>query len=119
MVVRLERPEEFDRLLLCTIDESIKYVMGDLNAAIIYKYIEDNYCSVDKIPKNLTCFSSALRDLIGSDRRQILGAACILEETIAEALTIKLGRKFEEERPINFPGYIKYLKQAYVFNRWV
>jgi hypothetical protein len=113
--VPLERPEKFDRLLLLTIDDTIRYVLGDVNAEIIFRYIENNYCKIDSIPTNLECFSTALRDLIGPGRGQMLGAARILEETIAETLTEKLGMKFQEERPINFPTYIKYLKQTYVF----
>ena len=105
---------EFDKLLLSTIDETIRYVMGESNALIIFQYIKENYCNIEDIPKSPKSFSSGLRDLIGPGRTQMHGAACILEETIAEELAMKMGKKFEVERPINFPEYILELKQMYI-----
>ena len=90
---------EFDKLLLSTIDETIRYVMGEVNALIIFNHIKENYCTVEDIPKNLKFFSYALRDLIGPGRTQMLGASFILEETIAEVFTKKIGRKFGKNPP--------------------
>ena len=105
---------EFDKLLLSTIDETIRYVMGNSNTDIIFSYIEKNYCIIENIPKNLNHFSDGLRDLIGPGRNQMLGAACIVEETIAEAFAMKIGQSFEAQSPINFPKYIQDLKRAYI-----
>jgi hypothetical protein len=117
MAENAELSDKFNELLLLVIDEAMKYVMGEGNAAIIYGYLEANYCIKEEIPQKLELFSSALRDLIGNSRGQMLGAACILEETIAEALTLKLGEKFVEEHPIDFVGYIKRLKETYLKNQ--
>ena len=108
---------EFDKLLISVIDETIKYVMGDLNAYTIFKHIEENYCCKEEIPERLKFFSSALRDLIGTGRGQMLGAASILEETIAESLALKIGKQFKVEPPINFPEYIGNIKKTYIFEK--
>ena len=108
---------KFDKILLFAIDETMKYVMGEGNAAIIFNYLEANSCPKEQIPQKLELFSSALRDLIGNGRRQILGAACVLETTIAETFAARIGRSFDAHEPINFPRYIKQLKQAYIENQ--
>jgi len=69
---------------------------------------------MENVPKNLSYFSTGLRDLIGSGRNQMLGVACIVEETIAEALANKIGKRFEAQSPINFSEYIQNLKQEYI-----
>ena len=105
--------EEFDNLLLKTIDETLKYVLGDINAQIIYRYLEKKSCPMLEIPRKLNIFSAELRMLLGPGRGQILGSAPILEETIAELLCHKLGIKFNEERPIMFESCIRKLKEDY------
>lgn len=116
MVENAKLSNKFDELLLLAIDETMKYVMGERNAAIIYRHLEANYCAKEEIPQKLELFSSVLRDLIGNGRGQMLGAACILEETIAEALALKLGEDFVEKRPVDFVGYIEELKKTYLKN---
>ena len=114
MVQNAKFSNRFDELLLLAVDETMKYVMGERNTTIIYRYLESKYCNKEEIPQKLEFFSSALRDLIGNNRGQMLGAASILEQTIAEAFARKIGRSFEAPRPINFPEYIKELKQKYI-----
>jgi hypothetical protein len=109
-----KKSNKFDELLLLAIDETMNYVLGEANATIIYRYLEANSCSKEEIPRRLEFYSSALRDLIGNGRGQMLGAACILEETIAEAFALKLGKSFEENHPFDFLEYIKRLKQTYL-----
>ena len=99
-------------MLLLSIDETMNYVLGEVNAEIIYRYLEAKYCRKEEIPQKLELFSSALRDLIGTGRGQMLGAACILEETIAEAFALKLGKSFGEKHPFDFVAYINRLKQT-------
>ena len=111
MIEKVKVSDKFDDLLLLSIDETMKYVLGEANAAIIYRYLEENSCSKEEIPQNLDLFSSALRDLIGNGRGQMLGAACILEETIAETFALKLGKTFGEKHPFDFVGYINRLKE--------
>jgi hypothetical protein len=105
--------DEFDELLVKVTDETLRYVLGDTNARIIFDYLEKKSCPLSEIPRNLYIFSTALRDLLGGGRRQILGSAPILEKAIAEILCRKLGRKFDKEEFVVLADYIEKLREAY------
>ncbi len=104
--------DEFDELLLKTIDKTIKYVLGDDNAHIIYTYLERNSCRMQEIPTKLDLFSAQLRNLLGVGRGQILGAPTILEDTIVNTLSSELELKTEKELTV-FEDRIKRLKESY------
>ena len=87
--------------------------MGDGNANIIWNYLEERNYPKNEIPNRPEIFSEELRNLMGFGRRQILGAAEILEETILEIFCKKLGIKFECEKPINFPHQVRKLRDLY------
>jgi hypothetical protein len=85
-----------------------------MNATIIWNYLSEQNCPLSQIPNNPEIFSEELRNIMGFGRRQILGAASILEETILEIFCKRLGIPFEYEKPINFPYQIKKLRDVYV-----
>lgn len=106
--------DKFDKLLIQVIDEVIRYSLGDINANIIYNYLQKKACPLTEIPNNLESFSTELRNLLGSGRGQILGSAHLLERTILKALCIKLGIKYElENGPIIFAEHVKKIKDVY------
>ena len=105
--------DKFDELLVKVIDETTKYCLGEANALILYNYLEKKSCSLDEIPEKLEVFSMELRNVLGFGRRQIYGAASILEETIAQALCLKLKLPYDEKGPIVFADYIRELKKIY------
>ena len=109
---RLESMEEFDRVLLKIIDETIRYVLGERNTLIIYNSLEENSCPMHEIPKRLDLFSAVLRNLVGTDRGQMLGASAILEDAIVKALSSELGLKPERESTV-FEERIRRLKERY------
>jgi hypothetical protein len=109
----IQTVNDFDNLLVQVTEETIKYCLGYTNAAIIWNYLEQRNCSMAEIPNNLEIFSDELRNIMGFGRRQILGAASILEDTIFELLCKKLGVNFEYEKPINFPQQIRKLRNQY------
>jgi len=113
MQQKLSDSNEFDGLLILTIGEVLRDSMGDLNAQIIFEYLEKRSCTMQEIPKKLDIFSIELRRLLGCDRGQLLGSAAILEETIARVLCFKLGVKFDEKLPIVFPNYMGKLRQIF------
>jgi hypothetical protein len=104
--------QEFDELLVRVIDETVRYCLGDVNALILYDYLERKACPLNEIPEKLEVFSMELRNMLGVGRRQMLGAASILEETIVQALCQKLGIPFENG-PVVFADYVKKLKIYY------
>ena len=104
---------DFDEQLVQLIEETIKYCLGEANAAIIINYLEARDYPLSEIPKRPEIFSEELRNLMGFGRRQITGAAVILEETILELFCKKLGINLEAEKPINFPYHVRKLREAY------
>ena len=105
---------EFDRFLLETVDKTLRYCLGDGNAEIIYQYMEQRGIQRNEIPAKLEKFSIELRNIMGTDRRQILGYARILEETIIETLCIRMKVKFDDPKFASFSNYVKKLEEIYV-----
>jgi len=103
--------DEFDAILLKTIDKTLRYVLGDRNALIIYDYLEKSGCPFDEIPLKLDLFSAKIRDLLGTSRGQILGAPTILEDTIIEALAQELG--LSPEKGVVFRDRIRRMEESY------
>jgi hypothetical protein len=104
--------DEFDELLLKIIDRTIRQVLGDYNTLIIYNYLESNSCPVQEIPTKPDLFSLLLRNLLGVDRGQILGAPALLEGAIVKALSSELGLKTQNEST-NFKERIGKLRESY------
>jgi hypothetical protein len=104
--------DEFDDLLLKSIDKTLRYVLGDRNTSIIYNYLEESSCPTEEIPRRLDLFSSKLRDLIGTSRGQMLGAPTILEDAIVRELSSELGLK-PEKGFTGFEDRIRRLKERY------
>ena len=105
--------DKFDELLVKVVDETTKYCLGEVNALIIYDYLEKRSCPLNKVPEKLEVFSMELRNILGFGRRLIYGAAPILEETIAQALCLELKLPYDERGPIVFADCIRRLKRVY------
>jgi hypothetical protein len=105
--------DKFDELLVKVMDETAKYCLGEGNALILYGYSAEKSCSLEEIPEKMYVFSRELRNLLGFGRRQIYGAASILEETIAQALCLKSEVPYDEGGPLVFADYIRKLKNTY------
>jgi len=109
---RLDSMEEFDRVLLKVIDKTIRYVLGERNALIIYNGLEESSCPMQEIPRRLDLFSAVLRNLVGTSRGQMLGASAILEDAIVKELSSELELKREKESNV-FGERIRRLKERY------
>jgi len=109
----IQKVNDFDKLLIQVTEETIKYCFGDMNATIIWNYLEQQNCLRSEIPNKPEIFSDELRNILGFGNRQILGAAAILEQTIIELFCKKRGIKFECEKPINFPYQVRKLRDQY------
>ena len=80
----LRSVNEFDKLLVEAIDETIKYCLGERNTTIIEDYLEKQGLPLSKVSVCPEQFSEELRNIMGSGGGRILGAAVILEESILE-----------------------------------
>ena len=112
---RLEQEDResigFNDMLSRVIDKTLRYVFGDINTGVIYKYLERRGCSLSDIPAKPNEFSAELRNTLGSRRGQILGAPTILEDAIVEALSQELG--LSPEKGVVFGDRIRRLKKRY------
>ena len=104
--------DQFDALLLKSIDEVLTKVVGETNMQIIYDYLEKKSCPTSEIYMKLDVFSMELRMLLGTGRGQMLGSAGILEKTILAVLCSRIGIPCDIERT-NFPDYVRELKKVY------
>jgi hypothetical protein len=103
--------EEFEVILLKTIDEVLVEVLGERNKQVIYEYLEKKSCHIPQIYDKLDVFSAELRNLLGPGRGGILGSAPILEETILRVLCHKIGVTYDSRKP--FSKYVKELKETF------
>jgi len=113
--MQLSNVDEFDKLLLETIDDVLKECLGNANAQIIYNFLEQRSCTMVEIPQKLDVFSRELRMLLGCGSSQILGSGAILEETILEVLCHKIGVTPNVKAPVKFPDCVRKLKKLYGF----
>jgi hypothetical protein len=109
----LSSTSKFDALLLESVDETIRYCLGDVNAQLIYSYLERKGIPKQDIPKNLDAFVMEFENVVGFGRGQILGAAQILEEAILKAFCVKLKIAYTEGGSRYFPDQIRRLKETY------
>jgi hypothetical protein len=107
------KPDGFNDILSRVIDRTLRHVFGDINTGVICKYLESRGCSLSDIPAKPNEFSAELRNILGSGRGQILGAASILEETIVETLSAELKMDPDSLRPARFADNVKKLREAY------
>ena len=100
-------------MLSRAIDKTLRYVLGDINTAVIFSYLEKRGCRSNEIPAKPSEFSTELRKILGSGRGQILGAASIIEETIVENLSAELKIYLDNPRLAQFADNINRLREAY------
>jgi hypothetical protein len=104
--------DQFDALLLKSIEDVFTEMVGETNTQIIFDYLEKKSCPISEIPQKLEAFSFELRMLFGSGRNQMLGCSRVLEKTMLQVLCSKIGVACNLER-IDFPDYVRELKEAY------
>lgn len=104
---------DVDKLIIEVVDDVLKYCLGELNASIIYDYMEKRNYSLSEIPNRPEKFSEELRNILGFGSRQILCAPSILEEEVLRILYKKLGICHSIQKPPDFPRQIKKLRETY------
>lgn len=112
-VMHLNDTSDFDTLLLQAIDETIRYCLGDINAQLIYNYLERKGILKKEIPQRLDDFVMEFENVVGFGRGQVLGAAQIIEEAILKAFCTKLKINYVETGSRYFPYQIKMIKETY------
>jgi hypothetical protein len=124
--------DEFDEMLVGTVDRVIKCSLGEENARIVFEYLAKKSCSLMEIPQNLSLFSLELRKVLDSDesrlnrlRANVQGSVEVIEETIIRMLCLQIARtgmklggiRLGELCQATFAEYITKFKEAYLANR--
>ena len=95
-----------DNLILETIDNALRQILGDESVKIIYKYME-KICHLkrEEIIEKHGVFSTELKRLLGS-------GAPLAEKLILKRLYSRLQLEFKEKKNYDFSEYIKELRKG-------
>jgi hypothetical protein len=98
----------FSKLVLAAVDESLSS-LGDSSKEAIFFHLEASFkLKRENIPTDLTQFSRALEGILGP-------GASYLEQLIARRLHEKLGLKFEERDHLDFSECVGNMKRRILF----
>jgi len=120
--------DQFDELLLQTIDETLRSTFGSTATEMIYMYLKTKSCPTSEIPQKLNVFCLGLRNILEIQtfnpvgiHKDItaIGTTAILERAITKSLCLKIGVEFHEAGPIDFPDYIEKIKKVCHHNKSV
>ncbi|MCS7114264.1 MAG: hypothetical protein RMJ03_03895 [Nitrososphaerota archaeon] len=112
--------EEFNKLLMRVIDETLRYSLGDRTMEIFYEYLRRKGFTPSKIPQDPDTFFEELRKVLefedsGMRFRRVsgIGLVSILERAIIEVLCKQLDLEFDEKGPIVFSEWVEKVREAY------
>ena len=96
-----------EKLLINSVDDSLKDTFGETAAEIIYKHLERKHSlKQGEIPKKLDAFIEGLEEFLSS-------GATVVEGMVLEKLCSNLGIERPSEVLSNFVGCITKLKKNY------
>jgi len=99
--------KKFEKLLIKSVDDSLKDTFGETAAEIIYKHLERKHSlKQEEIPKKLEVFTEGLEEFLSS-------GATVVEGMVLEKLCSNLGIERPNEALSNFLGCITKLKKTY------
>ena len=98
---------KFEKLLIKSIDDSLKDTFGESATEIIYKHLKRNHSlKQEEIPKKLEAFIEGLEEFLSS-------GATVVAGMVLEKLCSNLGIERPSEALSNFVGCITKLKKNY------
>jgi len=98
---------KFEKLLIKSVDDSLKDTFGEIATEVIYKHLEKNHSlKQEEIPKKLEDFIEGLEKFFSS-------GASVVEALILEKLCSNLGLEYPDKECYSFVDYITKLKNTY------
>lgn len=98
---------KFEKLLIKSVDDSLKDTFGETAAEIIYKHLERQHSlKQEEIPKKLEAFIEGLEEFLSS-------GATVVGGMVLEKLFSNLGIERPSEALSNFVGCVTKLKKKY------
>jgi len=99
------RKAKFEKLLIKSVDDSLKDTFGEVATEIIYKHLERNHSlKQEEIPKKLEVFIEGLEKFLSS-------GAVVVEGLVLEKLCSNLGLERISEERLSFVDYVTKLKK--------
>lgn len=95
---------EFEKLLIKSVDDSLKGTFGEVPTDIIYKHLERNHSlKQEEIPKKLEVFIEDIEKFLSS-------GATVAEGLVLEKMCSNLGLERPSEEYLGFVEYVTKLK---------
>jgi hypothetical protein len=100
------REDEFEKLLIKTIDTQLKQVFGETGTSVIYNYFQSAFSlRQEEIPKKLEVFAEGLDKFLSS-------GAKVVEKVILDGLYSDFGQEFQFKEGYTFADYVNELRKA-------
>jgi hypothetical protein len=97
---------QFEKLLIKSVDDSLKDTFGEVATEIIYKHLERNHSlKQEEIPKKLEVFIEGLGKFLNS-------GVVVVEGLVLEKLCSNLGLEHPSEEHLNFVDYVTKLRRT-------
>lgn len=101
-----KRKMEFEKLLIKSVDDSLKDTFGEIATEIIYKHLETNHSlKQEEIPKKLEAFIEGLEKFLNS-------GAIVVEGLVLEKLCSNLGLEHPSGKRYSFVDYVTKLRRT-------
>lgn len=98
---------KFEKLLIKSVDDSLKDTFGETATTIIYKHLEKMHSlKQEEIPKKLEVFIEGLEEFLSS-------GATVVEGMVLKNLCSNLGIERPSEEKPSFVDYVTKLKRMY------
>lgn len=100
------REDEFEILLMKTIDTQLKQVFGETGTSVIYNYFQSAFSlRQEEIPKKLEVFAEGLDKFLSS-------GAKVVEKVILDGLYSDFGQEFQFKEGYTFVDYVNELRKV-------
>jgi len=97
---------KFEKLLIKSVDDSLKDTFGEVAADIIYKHLERNHSlKKEEIPKKLEAFIEGLEKYLNS-------GVIVVEGLVLKKLCSNLGLERPREERLSFVDYVTKLRRT-------
>jgi len=105
-MMKQKKKVEFEKLLIKSVDDSLKDTFGEIATEIIYKHLERNHSlKQEEIPKNLEIFIEGLEKFLNS-------GVIVVEGLVLEKLCSNLGLERPSEERLSFVDYVTKLRRT-------
>ena len=101
----MKKANNFDKLLIKSIDVALKEIFGDTGASLIYNHLQrDHSLKPENIPERLEDFESGLKEFLNS-------GAWVTERIALKTLYSSFGLEYQNQVNYGFSDHVAKLKK--------